>query len=96
MSVIRTFTERGMPMHRDRRTFLKMLGTPALAAALPLDLTQALEIPAHNRSGTIADVEHIICTESGSQRSNGGRTEGVRPARYAGGDRHGSMETQTC
>src|SRR5262245_39297244 len=49
-----------MLMHRDRRTFLKMLGTPALAAAVPLDLTRALEIPAHNRTGTIGDVEHVV------------------------------------
>jgi phospholipase C len=40
----------------DRRTFLKLIGTPALAAAVPLDLTRALAIPAHNRTGTIADV----------------------------------------
>ena len=44
----------------DRRTFLKLMGSSALAAALPLDLTRALAIPAHNRTGTIADVEHII------------------------------------
>jgi phospholipase C len=36
----------------DRRAFLKLLGTPALAAALPLDSTRALAIPAHNRTGT--------------------------------------------
>ena len=44
----------------DRRTFLKLIGSPALAAALPLDLSRALAIPAHNRTGTIADVEHIV------------------------------------
>src|SRR3979409_1917395 len=58
----------------DRRTFLKLLGTPALAAALPLhlrpapplpaplplDLSRALAIPAHNRTGSIEDVEHIV------------------------------------
>jgi phospholipase C len=44
----------------DRRTFLKLIGSPALAAAVPLDLSQALAIPAHNRSGSIADVEHVI------------------------------------
>jgi phospholipase C len=44
----------------DRRTFLKLIGTPALAAALPLDLTRVLAIPAHNRTGSIADVEHIV------------------------------------
>jgi phospholipase C len=30
----------------DRRTFLKLLGAPAVAAALPLDLSRALAIPA--------------------------------------------------
>ena len=44
----------------DRRTFLKMAGLPAAAAALPLDLSKALAIPANNRTGTIADVEHVI------------------------------------
>ncbi len=44
----------------DRRTFLKMIGSPALAAALPLDLSRVLAIPAHNRTGTIKDVEHIV------------------------------------
>ena len=44
----------------DRRTFLKLIGSPALAAALPIDLSRALAIPAHNRTGTIADVEHIV------------------------------------
>ena len=40
--------------------FLKLIGSPALAAALPLDLSRVLAIPAHNRTGTIADVEHIV------------------------------------
>jgi hypothetical protein len=44
----------------DRRTFLKLIGTPALAAAMPLSFSRALAIPAHNRTGSIADVEHII------------------------------------
>src|SRR5258708_39291452 len=44
----------------DRRTFLKWMGSPALASVVPLDLTRALAIPAHNRTGTIADVEHIV------------------------------------
>ena len=43
----------------DRRTFLKLMGMPALAA-LPLNLNRALAIPANNRTRTIADVEHII------------------------------------
>lgn len=44
----------------DRRTFLAMMGAPAVAAALPVDLSKALAIPAHNRSGSIRDVEHVI------------------------------------
>jgi phospholipase C len=44
----------------DRRTFLKLLGSPAVAATLPLDFSKALAIPAHVRTGTINDVEHVI------------------------------------
>jgi hypothetical protein len=36
--------------------FLKTAGLPAAAAALPLDLSEALAIPVNNRPGTIADV----------------------------------------
>jgi len=44
----------------DRRTFLALLGAPAAAAALPQTLGEALAIPAHSRSGTIDDVEHVV------------------------------------
>src|SRR5499426_460295 len=44
----------------DRRTFLAMLGAPAVAAAVPQSLCKALAIPAHSRSGTIKDVEHVV------------------------------------
>jgi phospholipase C len=44
----------------DRRTFLALLGAPAVAAALPLHLEKALAIPASSRSGTIDDVEHVV------------------------------------
>ncbi|AGL13786.1 phosphocholine-specific phospholipase C [Actinoplanes sp. N902-109] len=44
----------------DRRSFLRMAGLPAAAAAIPLDLSKALAIPAHQRTGSIADVEHVI------------------------------------
>src|SRR5262249_30537894 len=44
----------------DRRTFLGLLGVPAVAAALPQSLDKALAIPAHVRSGTIKDVEHVV------------------------------------
>jgi phospholipase C len=43
-----------------RRTFLALLGAPAAAAALPQTLGKALAIPAHSRSGTIDDVEHVV------------------------------------
>jgi phospholipase C len=44
----------------DRRTFLTMMGAPAMAAALPMDFSRALAIPANNRSGSIKDVEHVV------------------------------------
>jgi phospholipase C len=44
----------------DRRTFLTMLGAPVVAAAVPPDLSAALAIPAHNRSRSIRDVEHVV------------------------------------
>jgi hypothetical protein len=44
----------------DRRDFLKLIGSSALAAAAPVDFSRTLAIPAHNRTGTIADVEHIV------------------------------------
>jgi phospholipase C len=44
----------------DRRTFLALLGAPAVAAAFPQTLDKALAIPAHSRSGTVDDVEHVI------------------------------------
>ncbi|HXC54425.1 MAG TPA: phospholipase C, phosphocholine-specific [Rhizomicrobium sp.] len=45
-------------MQNDRRTFLK-LGAATLAV-LPLSLQRALALPARPRSGTIADVEHVV------------------------------------
>jgi phospholipase C len=44
----------------DRRTFIQWLGAGALAAAVPSSITRALAIPAHRRTGTIADIEHIV------------------------------------
>jgi phospholipase C len=44
----------------DRRTFLQLLGTSAVAAALQESIAKALAIPANNQSGTIADVGHIV------------------------------------
>jgi len=49
-----------LPMATDRRTFLQLLSTGALAAAFPSSISRALEIPAHHKTGTIADVEHIV------------------------------------
>jgi phospholipase C len=47
-------------MKRDRRNFLQSLGVGALAGAFPPSIKRALAIPAHHRSGTIEDVEHIV------------------------------------
>jgi phospholipase C len=47
-------------MSTDRRTFLQLLGTAALSATFPANISRALAIPANNRTGTIADVEHIV------------------------------------
>jgi phospholipase C len=44
----------------DRRTFLKLMGAPAVAGALPLHLGKALAIPANDRTRSINDVEHVI------------------------------------
>ena len=33
---------------------------PALGAALPIDLSTALAIPAHDRTRSIRDVEHVV------------------------------------
>jgi phospholipase C len=44
----------------DRRNFLKLLGSGAIAAASQSSIARALEIPANNRHGSIADVEHIV------------------------------------
>ena len=44
----------------DRRRFLQVLGSGAIATALPDSISKALALPAYNRNGTIADVEHIV------------------------------------
>jgi phospholipase C len=44
----------------DRRTFLRLLSSSALASALPNSIARALAIPADTRSGTINDVEHVV------------------------------------
>ncbi len=47
-------------MTTDRRRFVKMLGAGALASAFPQSIKNALAIPAHHRTGSIEDVEHIV------------------------------------
>jgi len=44
----------------DRRSFLSMLGVPALAAVAPTDLSHVLALPANNRTRSIKDVEHVV------------------------------------
>src|SRR4051812_36657841 len=47
-------------MTTDRRTFLHLLGAGAFAGVFNASIRRALAIPAHRRTGTIADVEHIV------------------------------------
>jgi hypothetical protein len=53
-----------LAMTTDRRKFLQMLGTTAAAGAFAAPFTtsirRALAVPANHRTGTIADVEHIV------------------------------------
>jgi phospholipase C len=48
----------------DRRQFLRSsasaVGSVAMLAALPASIQRALAIPAHNKSGTIDDIQHIV------------------------------------
>jgi len=43
-----------------RRSFLRLMGSGALATSLPAGIARALEISANNRTGSIEDVEHIV------------------------------------
>jgi phospholipase C len=47
-------------MSIERRKFLQLLTTGAAGAAFPPSIARALEIPAHNRSRSIRDVEHVV------------------------------------
>jgi phospholipase C len=47
-------------MPTSRRTFLKLLTTGALSATFPASIQKALAVPANHRTGSIADVEHIV------------------------------------
>ncbi len=53
-------TARNNTLLSKRRQFLQMLGSGALASAVPASIARALSIPAHNATGTIADVKHIV------------------------------------
>jgi phospholipase C len=44
----------------DRRSFLKILGSGAVAAALQESIGKALALPANNKTRSIHDVEHIV------------------------------------
>src|SRR6267143_3632844 len=47
-------------MSTDRREFLKLLSTAAAASSFPASISRALAIPANHRTGTLADVEHVV------------------------------------
>jgi phospholipase C len=47
-------------MGTDRRKFLKLVSAGALASAIPTSIKKALAIPAHHRTRTIEDIEHIV------------------------------------
>ena len=47
-------------MSTDRRTFLRLLSSGAFASAIPASIQRALALPAHHRTGTLEDVEHIV------------------------------------
>jgi phospholipase C len=44
----------------DRRSLLQMLSASAMATGLPASIARALAIPANHKTGTLADVEHIV------------------------------------
>jgi phospholipase C len=44
----------------DRRAFLRFLTSAAVTAALPKSIEKALALPAHHRTGTLQDVEHVV------------------------------------
>ncbi|MGH9486770.1 MAG: phosphocholine-specific phospholipase C [Terriglobales bacterium] len=77
----------------ERRTFLQLLGAGAAAAAFPASILRALAIPASGRTGTLADIEHVVffMQENRSFDHYFGALRGVRgfgdphPARLAGG-----------
>ena len=47
-------------MAADRRNFLQLVGAGAFATTFSSSIERALAIPAHHRTGSIADVEHVV------------------------------------
>jgi phospholipase C len=47
-------------MSIDRRRFIQSAGAGALASAFPASIARALSIPAHDRTRSLEDVEHIV------------------------------------
>ncbi len=47
-------------MPTNRRSFLKLAASGALGASFPASIARALEIPANDRTRSLADVEHIV------------------------------------
>ena len=47
-------------MPNDRRAFLKTLAAMTAAGTLPASIARALALPATRRTGSIADVEHVV------------------------------------
>jgi len=78
----------------DRRSFLKLLSSGAVTSALPSSIARALALPAHNRTGSIRDVEHIVVLMQENRAFDHyfGSLSGVRGfgdprvARFANGD----------
>ena len=44
----------------DRRAFLRLMSGAALTSALTKSIERAVAVPAHSRTGTIKDVEHVV------------------------------------
>jgi phospholipase C len=67
-------------MSLNRRTFLQLLSTGALAGAFPESIARALAIPARVQTGTIEDVEHVVVVmqENRSFDHYFGTLQGVR------------------
>ncbi len=64
----------------DRREFLQLMGLGSAAAVLNSSIAKALAIPAHFKTGTIKDVEHIVILmqENNSFDEMFGTLRGVR------------------